>query len=752
MELVAIEPRLSYVWNRLASYRERLGIPGLVGGILVGDRKFSKALGVEDLQTRKPMKADSLLRIGSLTKPFSATMIARLVDQGECSWDLPIAKSIKAFNVLRCSNSDHITIRDGMSHRSGFANMTQLWYGQSHRSEYLLSQLAKAKPLVNHRSQFIYNNLIYGTSVQAACRQAGMNWRDLLEHESIGRLGLQSTSHSIHKKKEPIGYTNRKGKPSPVLSQPLPKLIEPSAGLIITMNDLLKWGQHCMRGMKSDKKKPIEINQELLREQIQIAPGLSYGIGFQLRNWKGHALVEHSGGWCGFSSYMALIPERQIGVFLAANLFSTSILSQSIGWIFDTLLDKSFQEPDKSPIDPYYASRAEGKYIANYGMWNNERATVSKSGKRLFLALPNEEKQEVKFQQNNDWHPLEFDANSQVRFEGTDKGNASSMSLRQGGFQFDLLRTGTTSHSNLEIETRPLLGVYWLKETQTEHLIIFYKGYLSLKVNGQMIFRLEPVDGSYREWRVREMTGNVSITFRRRVIGGTNGLILRQGGKAYKMPKIAPDPMQNLPKLADLWPSTPEWDKKETVSQPAWRQTGTVEMPHQGLNGVYRSEISSQWKLNTEIDFGDWGRQKWEFNDNKGSVSTDKETETFDNAKVLGQSMLRQPWFCSSLYHRIFKTIDIDFATSINDKRVYQMTAVLPEGPGITIHVEKQTKHIVQAEYIESSPETKVSFKQQMFFDEHVSTEIGYLPELTTITNPLTGSMVFSMKTFDRLN
>ena len=746
-----IDSRISYIWNRLAICKDRIGIPGLVAGILVGGKQFSKALGVENLQTSEPMNMDSLLRVASLSKPFSATMIARLVGNGKCSWDLRLAQTFKDLNFQGSSNFENITVRDGMSHRSGLANMTELWYHEPKTSKCLIAMAAKAKPMANRGSKFIYNNLIYGASVQAACHQAGISWRNALENESVRKLGLKSTAYSIKKAKKPIGYTLSRGIISPVFNQVLPEIIEPSAGLVITMNDLLKWGQYCIDSNSGDLIKNSSVNQEIWKEHIEIAPGLKYGIGFQLRDFNGYSLVEHSGGLRGFSSYMALMPEIKIGFFLVANFFPTSILSQSAGWIFETLLNKSFSEPAVSSVDLDYADKAQGEYIADYGIWNNEKAIISKSGKSLFLALPNQEKQEIQFQKCDDWHPLEFDTNTRVRIEGTNRGKASCISLRQGEYQFRLIRAGTRSRSNLEPRVKALLGVYLLKETNTEHLIIFYKGHLSLKVNGQMVFQLDRLDKSYQHWKLAEIRSDVYITFRRQLIGKENGLILRQGGKNYKMLKIAPDPMQNLPKLEDLWPSAPNWKIRKKVSRKTWRQYGTVEMPNLGLSGVYKSEITNHRELITEIDFGKWGKKRWIYENNKGYLSANNEKKVFGSPKALALSMMKQPWLCSSFYHSIFESINIDFETVLENERVYQISAVLPEGPGVTIYIGKQKKRIVRAEYIESSTETFLSISQKIFFEEHLSTEIGYLPQLTKMETPYSGALIFKMKRFDRL-
>ncbi len=83
--------------------------------------------------------------------------------------------------------------------------------------------------------------------------------------------------------------------------------------------------------------------------------------------------------------------------------------------------------------------------------------------------------------------------------------------------------------------------------------------------------------------------------------------------------------MQNLAKLEDLWPSAPNWKIRKKVSRQAYYQNGTVEMPHLGLSGVYKSEITNHRELITEIDFGKWGKRRWIYNNNKGYLSANSE-------------------------------------------------------------------------------------------------------------------------------
>jgi hypothetical protein len=52
--------------------------------------------------------------------------------------------------------------------------------------------------------------------------------------------------------------------------------------------------------------------------------------------------------------------------------------------------------------------------------------------------------------------------------------------------------------------------------------------------------------------------------------------------------------------------------------------------------------------------------------------------------------MMKQPWLCSSFYHSIVESINIDFKTVLENERVYQIGAVLSENPRVTIYIGKQ--------------------------------------------------------------
>ena len=87
-------------------------VPGL-SMVLVHDDKvvYINAMGVKDLETKDPMKTDTLMGIGSTTKSMTAVMIASLVDEGIINWDTPATEVWPAFALSNPEITKKVTFK-----------------------------------------------------------------------------------------------------------------------------------------------------------------------------------------------------------------------------------------------------------------------------------------------------------------------------------------------------------------------------------------------------------------------------------------------------------------------------------------------------------------------------------------------------------------------------------------------------------------------------------------------------------------
>ncbi|MBI4475561.1 MAG: beta-lactamase family protein, partial [Acidobacteria bacterium] len=98
-------------------------VPGAAWGIVVdGELAHTGVIGFRDVDARAPVTAESVFRIASMTKSFTAMAILKLRDEGKLSLDNPAERYVAELKSLKYPTSDspHITIRHLLTHSEGF--------------------------------------------------------------------------------------------------------------------------------------------------------------------------------------------------------------------------------------------------------------------------------------------------------------------------------------------------------------------------------------------------------------------------------------------------------------------------------------------------------------------------------------------------------------------------------------------------------------------------------------------------------
>jgi CubicO group peptidase (beta-lactamase class C family) len=106
-----------------ADWQSAAHVPGLVYGIVADGRLvYVKGLGVQDVATGRPVTADSLFRIASMSKAFTALAILKLRDEGKLALDSPAEAYVPEMRNWRYPTSDSpkISVRNLLTHSAGF--------------------------------------------------------------------------------------------------------------------------------------------------------------------------------------------------------------------------------------------------------------------------------------------------------------------------------------------------------------------------------------------------------------------------------------------------------------------------------------------------------------------------------------------------------------------------------------------------------------------------------------------------------
>ena len=174
---------------------ERSGVPGMsVAVVAGGETVLAEGYGTKVAGKEEPVDADTVFQIASVSKSLTGTVIAKAVSDGLVTWDTPVRELLPGFALGDPYVTDHGTIGDYMSHRSG------LYTGAGDDLETLgfdratvLDRL-RLLPLAPFRSSYNYSNFGITVAGEATAAAAGTSWEQLAEDTLFAPLGMGSTS------------------------------------------------------------------------------------------------------------------------------------------------------------------------------------------------------------------------------------------------------------------------------------------------------------------------------------------------------------------------------------------------------------------------------------------------------------------------------------------------------------------------------------------------------------------------------
>jgi CubicO group peptidase (beta-lactamase class C family) len=311
-------------------------VPGLVWGVVKDGRLVAvEGMGVQDLEARRPVTADSAFRIASMSKAFTAYGILGLQARGKLTLSDPAARHVPEVSAW----ASGITVGDLMHHTAGFVTDDPWGDRQQVRTPAEFSAMLKqgvpfqAAP----GSAYEYSNFGYATLGRILTNLSGKPYQRHITETVWKPLGMNATTFDVFAVPEARlarGYRWENGTWSP---EPMMKDGEFGAmgGVVTTANDYAKWMAHLlsgwpatakaggegavMRAMRSGGGIPHQRSRPGkdapdCRMTMIYAGGLVSGSDCLLG-----AVLFHSGGYPGYGSHMLLLPEAGVGIFAFSN-------------------------------------------------------------------------------------------------------------------------------------------------------------------------------------------------------------------------------------------------------------------------------------------------------------------------------------------------------------------------------------------------------------------------------------------------
>ena len=320
-------------------------VPGLVYGIVKDGRLVAvKGQGVQDLEARRPVDADSRFRIASMSKAFTAMAILKLRDEGKLSLDAPAETYVPEMKGWTRPTRDtrKIRVRDLLNHVAGFVTDDPWGDRQQVLSEAEFTRMLKAGvPYSRSAGQTMeYSNFGYATLGRIVSNVSGRPYQVYIREEIMAPLGMASTGYDIGKspaERRAIGY---RWQDEAWLREPdmADGAFGAMGGVETTANDYARWVAFLLSAWPPRDDPDVGVvarptvreiaegsnyPQGIMRSPSIGGPcrsAVTYGMGWRVADDcdLGRTL-SHGGGYPGYGSHVLLLPEKGIGVFVFTN-------------------------------------------------------------------------------------------------------------------------------------------------------------------------------------------------------------------------------------------------------------------------------------------------------------------------------------------------------------------------------------------------------------------------------------------------
>jgi len=308
--------------------------PGCAIGITRdGKFLFERGYGMANLEHRVPITSDSVFRIASVSKQFTAASIAILAQRGEVDLDA----DVRTYLPDLAEYGKRVTIRQMIHHISGMGdyNGFEVRPGEAFRfgdedywtTQQFYSAVAK-KPLAHEPgTTYQYSNLAYFLLGQVVERVSGRSLRQFAGTEIFGPAGMDDTFFYDNVReivpRRAQGHTAREDGSVTIGMTNLDWVGD--GGVHTTLADMAKWDRVLVsgdfpggKGFIAKLHTPYVADAELPGGEGNAETGYAYGMNVS-RNDEGEILLQHSGGWVGFNAHYARFVERDFGIIALCN-------------------------------------------------------------------------------------------------------------------------------------------------------------------------------------------------------------------------------------------------------------------------------------------------------------------------------------------------------------------------------------------------------------------------------------------------
>ncbi|MCY3932845.1 MAG: serine hydrolase [Acidobacteria bacterium] len=402
---------------------------GIVVGVVEGGQRRVVSYGRRAADDPREVDGDTVFEIGSITKAFTAILLADLAGEGHLELETPVQRLLGPDVTVPTRNDAEITLLHLTTHSSGLPRMPNNFRpadAGNPYADYTVAQLYEflsSHDLERDIGEAVeYSNLGTGLLGHTLALSQETDYESLVSERLLKPLGMSDTSITLspsQRERLAIGHSVQL---RPVANWDLPTLAGAGA-LRSTVNDMLTFVEANLGLGESPLQEEMAETHRSRRDFS--APGMRIGLGWVIRGGHGRELHWHNGGTGGYRSFLGFDLESQTGVVVLSNS------GDSVDDLGFHLLEQGY----RLVLPPAFRTVVEvdpaiyAEYVGRYQLADSVVFTVARRGDRLFVQLTGQPSFEVFPESETKYFYRVVDA--QITFGRGDDGTVDHLVLHQ---------------------------------------------------------------------------------------------------------------------------------------------------------------------------------------------------------------------------------------------------------------------------------------------------------------------------------
>ena len=411
--------------ERIDTYR---GSVGLVVGVIEPTGRRIVTHGRRAAADPRPLDGDALFEIGSITKVFTALLLADMVARGELALDEAVVKLLPADLKVPERGGRAITLLDLATHTSALPRMPANFAPKDPSDPYVDYSIGRLGEFLSTYaltrdigSKYEYSNLGVGLLGLALARRSGLDYEALVRARITAPLGMADTRIALTPALQGRLTAGHDAELTRVSDWHLSEAFAGAGALRSSANDLLIFLAANL-GYEATPLAPAMADMRKVRRPI--GENSEIALGWHILKRAGGEIVWHNGQTGGYYSFAGFDAKTRTGVVVLSNA------SADIGDIGFHLLDADIplrKQRKEIAVDP----KLLDGYVGRYQLAPNFILTVTREAGHLFVQATGQARFEVYAESERSYFYRIVDA--QITFETGNQGQATMLILHQNG-------------------------------------------------------------------------------------------------------------------------------------------------------------------------------------------------------------------------------------------------------------------------------------------------------------------------------